>query len=91
MGVVVLLLVWENKVNSYSDQLKLGQVWSLTKNEVNSHSVQLNVELDLQVGEEFDNIPHSLHSSPSIELKLLVSQYETLCLCVLVDNDCCTP
>ena len=57
----------------------------------NSHSVQLNVELDLQVGEEFDNIPYSLYSSPSIELKLLVNQFETPCLSVLVDNDCCTP
>ena len=24
--VVVLVVTWENKVNSYSDQLKLGQV-----------------------------------------------------------------
>ena len=57
----------------------------------NSHSVQLNVELDLQVGEEFDNIPYSLYSSPRIELKFLVNQFETPCLSVLVDNDCCTP
>ena len=32
----------------------------------NSHSVQLNVELDLQVGEEFDNVPYGLYSSPII-------------------------
>ena len=25
--VVVVVVTWENKVNSYSDQLKLGQVW----------------------------------------------------------------
>ena len=59
--------------------------------EVNSHSVQLNVELDLQVGEDFDNTPHSLYSSPSIDLKILVNQYETPYLSVLVDTDCCTP
>ena len=26
VAVVLLLVTWENKVNSYSDQLKLGQV-----------------------------------------------------------------
>ena len=56
----------------------------------NSHSVQLNVELDLQVREEFDNIPYSLYFSPSIELNFLVNQFEPPCLSVLVDNDCCT-
>ena len=57
----------------------------------NSHSVQLNVELDLQVRDVFDNIPYNLYSSLSIELKLLVNQFETPCLSVLVYNDCCTP
>ena len=49
MRVVVLVVVvtWENKVDSYSDQLKLGQV------------CKLGVEFDKMLGLEFLGSVHS--------------------------------